>query len=263
MHYFGGKQKAGKKLVDFMVDDNGFENEKTVFFEPFVGGCNIIRHLPTDYNSIVCSDSNEKVIALYNSLQSDTIELPDFVSEDEYNAMKQLKNENLSSYKAALVGFAGCACGYSGKWFSGYSRSNKSRNYALNAKNSLLKRIKDCQNFKRALFLPIRYDQITENGLQQSINEGLNCVVYCDPPYEGKVNGYKDTKFDHSAFWSFLKDLKGKHKDRVKIYVSSYTAPDSVKEVFSVETVTEIRTKQGREPRVERIFEVNENGQND
>ena len=60
-----------------------------------------------------------------------------------------------------------------------------------------------------------------------------NCVVYCDPPYEG-TTGYKTGAFDHTEFWAWCR----KTAERNSLFVSEYNAPTDFVCVWSGEQKT-------------------------
>jgi DNA adenine methylase len=69
---------------------------------------------------------------------------PTSVTEEEYQQIKQ----NPDLYDSALVGFVGFACSFSGKWWGGYCRNSRGRNYTKAGSNSILKKIGKLKNKK-------------------------------------------------------------------------------------------------------------------
>lgn len=136
MHYFGGKNLIAKHLAKFM---ESFRQEGQLFVEPFLGGCNILPLM--SYPKIGC-DLHPQLISLYQHLQHGWTP-PDFVSEEQYNEYKALKNSSLDP----MVGFCGFGVSFAGKYFAGYCRDKKGAseenngNYAKRAKNSLTQKI--------------------------------------------------------------------------------------------------------------------------
>ena len=230
MQYLGGKAKIAKQIVAFL---ESVRKPDQMYVEPFLGGCNI---LPLMSGDRLGSDVNRDLILLYQALQEGWIP-PTHVSEEEY---QQLKNSNDHS---ALRGFVGIACSYSGKWFGGYARDGKGRNYALNGHNTAMKLAPLIKN--DAYFAACGYqDVIPEKGE----------LVYCDPPYKG-TTGYS-YKFNHDDFWNWVR----KFSQICDIYVSEYSAPDDFEVVWSLERNLEMKSssKTGNNIRVEKIFKMKE-----
>lgn len=78
----------------------------------------------------------------------------------------------------------------------------------------------------------------------------MNALIYCDPPY-ASTTGYKGTgKFNHEQFWQWVREMSKENH----VYVSEYVAPDDFKVVWQTQTTTDMRTKNGSSPRVEKLF---------
>lgn len=145
-----------------------------IWFEPFVGGANMIAAVPNSIQRIG-NDNNSHVIAMFNALQAGWIP-PSTISESQYLELRTRKNEPIGD---PLVGFVGIACSYSGKWFGGYARGD-GRNYCHESVKNLLK--------QREKILDVQF--LSKNYLDLEIPE--NALVYCDPPYCGATK-YKNT----------------------------------------------------------------------
>jgi DNA adenine methylase len=226
MMYMGGKAQIAKHIVAFL---NQHRTEGQLFVEPFLGGCNILplMDLPKWGNEI-----NKSIGMFYVALRDGWVP-PRFVPEEEYQDLKDEKD-------SVLRGFVGIACSFGGKWFGGYARGTGIRNYALNGYNTAMKTAPKLQG---ALITWMNYQDMT-------IPDGS--LVYCDPPYAG-TTGYNKTKFDHDAFWQWVRDLSS----RCTVFVSEYSAPPDFQEVWRMERGCGL--KQGKNGvkaiRVERIFQ--------
>ena len=75
-----------------------------------------------------------------------------------------------------------------------------------------------------------------------------NAVIYIDPPYEGTA-GYYTNDIDHQQFWLFVSSLK----DKVPIYVSSYTAPAYIGEVWCQNKVVNMNNVSNSDKKNERF----------
>lgn len=133
--------------------------------------------------------------------------------------------------------FAGFGCSWGGKYFGGYARNNRGRNYCNNAKRTLLKDITKMQNVK---FGCKDYRDIEYN----------NALIYCDPPYEKKTE-YTTGSFDSNTFWQWCRDMQARGNT---VIVSEYKAPDDFECIWSKNVKLGLRTKNGCENRVEKLF---------
>jgi DNA adenine methylase len=131
MHYFGGKYRIADKIADFI---NPLFKPNQYYVEPFVGGASILTKITNPLR--IASDANETLITMWKALANGWTP-PNFVSENEYAEIKEKNDKN-----DPLTAFVGFGCSYSGKWFGGYARDDTTRNYAMNAANSLYKKNK-------------------------------------------------------------------------------------------------------------------------
>lgn len=130
MQYFGGKAKIAKYIVPYL---ESVRKKNQIFIEPFVGGANIISKMS---GSRKAYDFNEYLIEMYKAVQNG-YELPNTLSEDEYQHIKNNKDED-----KVLTGFVGFGCSFAGKWFGGYARGHGGKNgYADTSKRSLLRKM--------------------------------------------------------------------------------------------------------------------------
>jgi DNA adenine methylase len=226
MQYFGGKQRVASEIAQIIYAYR--PDDSVLFFEPFLGGANICTKIS---GRRAAADVNTDLILMYRALQRGWIP-PTDVSEDLY---KQAKNGNTSASLRAFVGFG---CSFAGKWFGGYARSD-ARNYALNAANSLKKKaagLHGVQLFAKSY---------------QSFNP-KNCVVYCDPPYQGTTQYGAAGAFDTEVFWGVMRLWAQSNI----VLVSEYRAPDFCEVVWEKAVVTDIRGASGKISRTEKLFLV-------
>lgn len=228
MQYFGGKQRIAKQLVSFLKPyQEGYQG----FFEPFVGGCNII---PEMSGKRIAGDVNGYIIEMYKALQQGWLP-PQSMSEEQYQYIKEHKSE-----KPALTGFTGIGCSYSGKWFGGFARNATGRNYCLNAYNSVVK-------------LSVRLHGITFMCLNYKNVAPKDFLIYCDPPYSGTCGYTAAGSFDTEHFWNTMR----KWSRNNLVFISEYTAPDDFECVWQTETKLDIRDKDNvKQTRTEKLFRV-------
>jgi DNA adenine methylase len=228
LQYLGGKKRIAKDIVNFL---NPYLLNKSYYFEPFVGSCAILENITGIKR--YASDKNEYLIELYKSLQTGWMP-PENISENEYQYVRANKDQN-----KALTAFCGIGCSYSGKWFGGYCRDKKTtRNYALNAHNTLLKQLPKIQD---VVFEYKNYKDCKPK----------NALIYCDPPYANTTKYDLFDGFDSHEFWNIMR----KWSTNNKIFISEYVAPDDFECVLEIETRTDLKNKSGKMiPRVERLF---------
>lgn len=179
MKYVGSKARLVKyiaPIIQSYIDENNIEK----YWEPFVGGGNLITHIKCKER--FGSDINPYLIALLKQTQIDASIFPQTVSEAEYKAVQTSKNDYPDWY-VGIVGFGS----FGGKFFGGYPRGFKNdgitprdlfnEHYrALIKQAPLLKDIHlSCCDFRETK--PIE-----------------NFVIYCDIPYQNT------TKYSNSEY---------------------------------------------------------------
>ena len=223
MSYFGGKHRLGKRLAEVIS-----EFEFGTYWEPFCGMFSVGKYLQA---SRIASDAQPDLIHLLRAVR-DGWEPPHQVSEDMYNALKNIE-------PCALRGFVGFECSYAGKFFGGYARNRTNRNYATNAVNSLGK--------LRPMIQDVKFRSGNYCDLDLSAD-----LIYCDPPYKN-TTGYTVGNFDHSIFWQWVRD---KSKQSI-VLVSEYSAPGDFETIWSQQIRTDMSNSKGvKIPRVERLFKM-------
>lgn len=230
MKYMGSKARLKNKIIP-LLNAGGRS-----YYEPFAGGMNMIDGV-RDAKARFANDSNKYVIAAFKALCAGWN--PEFISRDEYAKLKNLEGDD------HLIGWAGIACSYSGKWFGGYAGIVETRcgrrDYQAEAIKNAAQQIK---NLKGVIFSSLSYDEM-------QIESGS--VVYCDPPYAG-TTGYKDL-FSNDDFWDWARDLSR----RCDVYISEYKAPDDFECIaeFDVKSSLSANGRSGHsKPSVEKLFKL-------
>ena len=131
MKYQGSKNRHAKDLLSVILHNR---KPNQYYVEPFCGGCNMIDKVE---GNRIANDSHKFLIDLFESVIYKNVNLPDSITDEEYNNIKN----NKSNFPSYLVGFVDFGCSYSGKWFGGYARSikGKVRNYCDESKRNILK----------------------------------------------------------------------------------------------------------------------------
>ena len=238
MVYMGSKNKISKDIVPIIqiyIDDNNCEN----YFEPFVGGANII-------DKIKCknkygSDINKYLIALLEQTQKDTSVFPKSISEEEYKIVKN----NMSEYDDWYVGLVGFCSSYGSKFFEGYARSEK--NDGLTPRDFSNERIKNLINQSINLKNIEFY-----NKSFLDVVDIENYVIYCDPPYKNTTK-YKTEPFQYDKFYEWCRE---KSKNNIVI-ISEYNMPEDFKCIWLKNTETNISSNRNEDTdkkRTEKLF---------
>lgn len=228
MHYFGGKVRIAGTIVKELQKMLGTDQ---TFVDLFCGSCNIVSKISAKKR--IANDAHKELIALHKAVQNGWIP-PDIVSEEDYTNAKTAEDH--------LKAFVGFGCSFSGKWFGGYARDGSDRNYAKNAKNSLLKKHRTMQD---VLFLNLSYEKV---------NLPNNSLVYCDIPYKN-TTGYSVGSFNHDDFYAWAKNMKEKGQS---IIVSEYSCnvPADWQVVFELESKKDIRNKDGIQEKTTEILMI-------
>lgn len=215
MHYFGGKARIAKPLSEFI---NSKLQENQPFIDLFCGSCNVISKINPNRTRIA-NDLHPELMAMHKAVQSN-IAFPDHISEEEYQQIR-ISGEDW------LKGFVGFGLSYAGKWWGGYARDGTTRNYCMNAKNSLLKKHKTLK------------DVIFTQGSYGSCELPNNSLIYCDIPYKNTTK-YSVGNFDHNEFYKWAEN---KQSEGHEILVSEYkdNLPANWKVVWEHQSKKDIR----------------------
>jgi DNA adenine methylase len=217
MKYMGSKRRIAKYIAPIIQGFIESGNYKT-YIEPFVGGANMIEYIKCQER---CgSDINKYLIAALTCISESPEQLPDMITETMY----QLIKNHPDGYPAHLVGYAGFAMSFGGKYFGGYRRDKAGSKGCIKNMATQSRRSKQAALKQHPLIEDVRF---TCHSYKNWAPE--NCVVYCDPPYQG-VTKYKD-KFNHVEFWNWCQKYAELQYNNV-ILVSEYVAPSFCTEVI-------------------------------
>lgn len=209
----GSKSRFSKEILSIILKDR---QPNQFYIEPFCGGCNVIDKVT---GNRIANDYNKYLIAMWDALVTyDWI--PPVITLDEYRNIR----DNKEKYPDKMVGWAGFACSFRGKFFGGFTKvtdtkDGKVRDYQREHRNNIFAQI---PNLKSTTFLNFSYDELPMPP---------NSIVYCDPPYRD-TTGYNN-EIDHDKFWDWAKNetLNGH-----SVFVSEYNAPNGWSAVWEKET---------------------------
>ncbi len=203
MKYMGSKRRIAKHILPIMV---GVAQERgvTKWVEPFVGGGNMIDKVPPSFERIGY-DLNEHAIMAMIDIRDRAADLPDSVTEQEYNDMKGLPAASVTSW----VRFV---CAFAAQFEGGWARQGNSQKY---------KSTPNQEGYRNALKQqPLLQGIQFTHGCYRDLDVA-NALIYCDPPYANTA-GYKTGDFNHEEFfdWCRVQAAKGNI-----VFVSEYNAP--------------------------------------
>ena len=186
MKYMGSKNRIAKYIVT-ILEESFKKNNCIDFIDTCVGGANLIDKVKFT-NNLYAYDINEYLISMFIELQSGWI--PNLITKEQYKHIK----DNKELYPKHIVGWAGVACSYSGKWFGGYAGETKTKiNTVRNYQNEAIKNIEQqILNLKNVVF---KCDSLF------NLNPKNKSLIYCDIPYKN-TTGYKD-EFNHEKFYKW------------------------------------------------------------
>lgn len=228
MKYMGSKNRIAKHILPIMIEE-AKKHGVTKWVEPFVGGGNMIDKVPDSFDRIGY-DINDHVIHAMVDIRDNVDLLPDSVSEDEHTSYKGAPPESITSWVRFTSSYAGI-------FDATYARS-EGRDISNEGKRNAIKQSPKIQNIE---FICGNYINL----------DFENCLIYCDPPYQG-TSGYKTGEFDHDQFFEWCRQQAKKNI----VFVSEYSAPDDFKEVWRGEIKTNFAStrKQATHNAVEKLF---------
>jgi DNA adenine methylase len=234
MKYMGSKARLAKDLaplINSLIDYSGIKT----YIEPFVGGANMIEHIQCENK--IGSDNNAYLIEMWKRLK-DGWTPPKELSKELYNDIKQNKDK----YDGATVSIAGFCATYNAKWFGGYAgvvstKAGTTRDYYDESVRNILKQV---EKLKDVEFLNADYTYFSDYE---------NCLIYCDPPYQGTTQYGTSKDFHYERFWDWVRAMSNKNI----VLVSEYSAPDDFIDIYAKQLTTTL-DKNSRKKDTEKLF---------
>ncbi len=240
MKYIGSKNRISKHLIPILqnyINENNIET----YYEPFVGGANLIDKIHCSLR--IGNDIHPNLIAMFRELQNGW-QPPSHISEEEYKNVK----DNKEKYPDYYVGYVGFNSTFGAKYFGGYARSFKSdgitpRDESNEAYRNLMKQLPYIMDVK---FICSDYKDNKYCNLQ-------NALVYCDPPYQNSTK-YSTGNFDYDTFWNWCRKMSKNNK----VYISEYNAPDDFECIWQREHLANFDSNRDgdidKKKRIEKLF---------
>jgi DNA adenine methylase len=191
----GGKHTISKQLTDFIKSQvNPFEYE---FYDLFCGSCGIVKNMQ-EFKKVIANDIEEDLYLFWK----DDFALDFLPNEIEYKLYKQDPNP---SQKRCFYRFF---LSYGGRSWGGYAQRH------CNSERDFFQEFKNSYNKIKPMLKNVEFHN--KSYLEFDVE---NCVIYCDPPYEG-TQGY-GSSFNHDEFWDYMKYLSQKNI----VFISCETCP--------------------------------------
>lgn len=215
MWYMGGKHRQSKDIVRVLKDRHGFGFK---YCEPFCGSMSssvkVMKELSP--SRIRLSDINRPLIKLWAGLVSGSIDLPRFITDQEYNMYKKTRD-----MEDPMTAWFGIAVSFGGKWFGGLARHSREKldryDFAPQV-NSTMKKVEVLRRFA---------PDIQESDYHEATKNLRGWVIYLDPPYEGRTKAHCFHSFDTEIFWSRVRELSMNND----VYISVFDCPNDFETV--------------------------------
>lgn len=232
MRYTGSKNRIAKHILPIMLEYAELYETET-WAEPFVGGANMIDKVPKNFKRIGI-DYNAHTVEALIAIRDLVDKLPDQLTEDGYKKLKGSEPEPIKSWLRFVASFGG-------KFDKGYARvqgSDDTTFCGYGKRNAL----KQSPNLQGVELIHGSYDEYSDFE---------NCLIYCDPPYQG-ATGYKTGSFDHGKFWDWCRKMSNNNL----VFVSEYSAPDDFVCVWEGEIKTNFASqrKEATHKATEKLF---------
>lgn len=240
MRYVGSKNKLSKWIVPIIQKEIDTLGDKcNGYFEPFVGGANVIDKIKAKRR--IGYDSNKYLIALFDKLQKDVENIPDFISETEY---KKVKN-NIRDYDDWYIGLVGFCASFGAKFFGGYARNSNKENDFTWSEGAIRNIKKQRENILGVEFADVDFREICPSDLK-------DFVIYCDIPYRNTTK-YEKEDFPYNAFYKWAKEASINNV----VLISEYEMPEGFVEISSIKHSTPLDCdRRNAKERIEKIFRV-------
>jgi DNA adenine methylase len=237
VRYVGGKAQIARHIVGAILADT---DARGVWFEPFVGGGNVLEHAAPHFDRCYAADAHPDLIMMWEHVTAGGM-IPQDVSREQYITLRHAE----SSWLRGLVGFG---ASFGGRWFEGYGsqRIDKKHPYGNVYAGT-------CKTVNRQAGVFGRHGVRFRCSRFGDITPPAGSVVYCDPPYAA-VKGFAVGELDRSAFYNTLTAWAGCRD----VYVSEYALPPGVsaKRIWSGTRRTSLKATDNAEVRTESLFRI-------
>jgi len=245
LRYPGGKSKAIKKIVSFIIP-NIPKNKKVC--SPFFGGGSIEIYLAKKGYQVYGYDAFQPLVDFWQVLLKDPSKLASQVQkklELDENDFKNIQHDFKENYKNYTK--LKCACLFYVLNRTSYSGTTLSGGMAIDKKKRSWKRINprfDKKSVQRLRQFSGRNITVSKIDFRKSIPKHKSAFVYADPPYYIKKNKFYgnvgDMQFKQKDHEDLAKILK-----RRKHWILSYNNSKLVRELYSDFRIKKVRWAYG------------------
>lgn len=243
MRYMGGKFRQSKAICQVLKP---YVCSNTVYVEPFCGGmwsaARVARELHLE--KMVLNDINKPLMLLWEKcLKNGCDWLPVDLSivEENYHKYKAAQDEN-----DPLTAWYGVALSFGGKWFGGVARrpERKMRKMYEPERKSTQKKVDSLRMVETEMHI----------GSYKGLEIPNGAVVYCDPPYEGRIKAHHFDNFNYDEFWGWVRELS----KRCTVFTSCFDCPADFETVYEWgDTVVRHLNSRGSDGTNERLVKYN------
>lgn len=226
MKYLGGKQRLGKYisffLKEIMVNLTKEDILLNGYLEPFCGSLGVLKQMTDIDIPVTGNDYHPDLIEMWKEVKKKTFIYPSHISNEEYNAAKQLPSPS------ALKSFIGFGLSFGGRYFGAFAHkyiNDKKEDFCKEMVNSLKRMEPLIQNVE---FTNIDYKEMNPE----------NMFIYCDPPYRSITYPIKYRKgikhydvFDNDEFWEIMR----KWSLYNVVIISEMSAPEDFIEIWTLD----------------------------
>lgn len=244
MRYMGGKFRQSKAICQILKP---YVNPSTVYVEPFCGGMWSAARVAKELRpkKMILNDINKPLMLLWEKcLKNGCDWLPVDIEqiENEYPKYKLTQDEN-----DPLTAWYGVALSFGGKWFGGvarrYYKGQREKSYESERK-STYKKIDSLRMVETEM----------HTGSYKNLEIPNGAVVYCDPPYKGRVKAHHFDNFNYDEFWEWVRELS----NRCIVFTSCFDCPADFETVYEWgDTVTRHLYSKGSDNTNERMVKYN------
>ena len=195
MVYQGSKAQIAQWLVPILqsvIDENGI----TFYWEPFVGGANVIDKIKCENR--LGSDKSASLIALLEKARDNIEELPKDCSREDFAKAREIYREkSQEQMELWRIGAYQYLASFGARGFAGgYAPDKNGRHYYTERLNNLK---------EQAPFLKGINFKVCD---YKDFAPPLKSLIYCDIPYFGtKEYGYaNEAKFDYNLYWDWIRE---------------------------------------------------------
>ena len=192
----GGKSRLGKRIVEAIYNHVDGAPVDYVWWEPFVGGGNVIQHVQ---GHAYGTDADEDLIAALIAIRDNPESLPKDNTEYTEQDYKNRKPSPVAPFSYSV----------GGKKWGGWMRGSHGRDYVAEAYRSAQKQS------------PLLEFKQFYTGDYREFDFGCTeMIIYCDPPYT-KTTKY-ESGIDHNEFYNWCSEQASRG---YQVFVSEYGAP--------------------------------------